>query len=95
MLEFRGVMSVITVIVNKNQRHALRCIQILLCLKSHLCTTASHSNQTVIWETIFHSDCAFDADKPANKGQKYVASIKESSLLLDYLATGSILESAQ
>lgn len=59
MPEFRRVISVITVIVNKNQRHALQYIQILLCLTPHLCTTAAHSNQTVIWETIFHSDCAF------------------------------------
>lgn len=33
-----------------------------------------------------------DADKQANKGQKYAVSIKESSLLLDDLATGSVLE---
>lgn len=54
----------------------------------------------------FQSDCnlgkqystaivPLDADKPGNKGQKYTASIKESSLLLDYLATGSILESTE
>lgn len=36
-----------------------------------------------------------DADKPENKGQNYTASIKESSLLLDFLATGSILDSAE
>lgn len=41
MPEFRGAISVITAKVNKNQRHALRCIQIILGLTSHLCTTAS------------------------------------------------------
>lgn len=58
MPEFRGVIRVITAMINKNQRQALRCIQILLCLTPHLCTTAPLSNQPVIWETIFHSDWA-------------------------------------
>lgn len=47
MSEFRGVISAITVIVNKNQRHALQYIQILLCLNIsplHYCFT-------------FQSDC--------------------------------------
>lgn len=87
MPEFRRVISVITVIVNKNQRHALQCIQIL-CLTPHLSTTAAHSNHTVIWETYSTAIVPLDADKPKNKRQKYAASIKESSLLLDYLATG-------
>ena len=42
MPEFKGVISVITVIVNKNQRHALQSIQILLCLNIsplHYCFT--------------------------------------------------------
>lgn len=92
MPEFRGVIGVITAIANKNQRHALRCIQILLCLTSHLCTTASHSNQTVIWENnIPQRLCLWMLTSQEIRGRNIQHQLK-SSLLLDYLATGFILE---
>lgn len=56
---FRVVISIIAVIVNKNHRWALRFIEFFLCLTSHLCTITSNTNQTVIWETIFHSNSVF------------------------------------
>lgn len=78
MPEFRGVISVTTATGNKNQRCVLRCIQILLCLTSHLCVTASHSNQTVIWETIPQRWCLWMLTGQQTRGRDTQHQLKKA-----------------